>query len=282
MSESTQEIIEPSSIIRREARELASPDAPTDIMQVIARAAADPAVDVAKMERLLALRDRELARIAEGEFSAAMQSCQSEIPRIFRDSVNSHNNARYARLETVNDRVIPVYTRHGFSLSFGTAESKQEGFVRLTCRVSHNGGHSRDYQADLPLDGAGAQGKANKTGVQAFGSTVSYGRRYLTLLIFNVTLTNEDTDGRPPGEAPEADDTKPTVHPRAERKPQLTERQKQLVSLHKLWSEEKAGDNKSIDAFCAWSEKLLDTGADLTRASNWTDEMILAVEEKCK
>ena len=33
------------------------------------------------------------------------------------------------------------------------------------------------------------------TAIQALGSTVSYGRRYLTLMIFNVALTNEDDDG---------------------------------------------------------------------------------------
>lgn len=45
------------------------------------------------------------------------------------------------------------------------------------------------------MDMVGIKGNANKTATHGFGSTISYGRRYLTLLVFNITLTNEDNDG---------------------------------------------------------------------------------------
>ena len=80
-------------------------------------------------------------------------------------------------------------------MSFGTAECPYEGHYRITCKVAHKAGHTRDYQGDFPADVAGSQGKANKTAIQGYGSTLSYGRRYLTLLIFNVVLTDEDNDG---------------------------------------------------------------------------------------
>lgn len=257
---------------------------PVDMLQVIAAASANPEVDVEKLERLLAIREKELARIAENEFHVSMRECQAEIPLIFRDAVNEHNRSRYARLETVNDRVVPVYTRHGFSLSFGTAETPLEGFIRLTCRVSHIGGHSRDYQADLPLDGAGAKGNANKTGVQAFGSTVSYGRRYLTLLIFNVTLTNEDVDGRIPGERPDGDPDAPKVAPRAQRKAEAAandELTHALTAAYKLWCAERAGTDRGWPAFFAWAEKVTDT-KDLNVKANWTLEMARKCEEACR
>lgn len=270
-------------VVRRDEQSLAVSESP-DIFAFIARAAADPSIDVSKMERMIALRDRELARIAESEFNAAMRECQSEIPLIFRDAVNEHNRSRYARLENVNDRVVPVYTRHGFSLSFSTAESPVEGCLRLTCRVSHTGGHSRDYQADLPLDGVGAQGKANKTGVQAFGSTVSYGRRYLTLLIFNVTLTNEDTDGRLPGERPDANKNAPKVEPRAQRQlpaPVPPEINAGIKSAYGLWRNERAGDDKTWAAFWAWAGAVND-GLDLSKPHNWTMDAVKRCEEACK
>jgi hypothetical protein len=46
----------------------------------------------------------------------------------------------------------------------------------------------------------GPKGNQNKTATHGFGSTMSYGRRYLICLIFNITLTNEDQDGNQPGE----------------------------------------------------------------------------------
>ena len=53
----------------------------------------------------------------------------------------------------------------------------------------------RQHHIDLPLDNVGTKGTVNKTGVQATGSTNAYGRRYLVLMIFNVSTEDEDNDG---------------------------------------------------------------------------------------
>lgn len=169
------------------------------IMAVISRAASDPTMDVDKLERLMSLYERITAGQAEQAFASALAAAQAEIPQVLRDASNDHTKSRYARLETINAAVVPVVTRHGFSMSFGTEDSPQQGHYRVTCSLMHEGGHSRQYHADLPADVAGSQGKANKTAIQGFGSTVSYGRRYLTLLIFNVALTNEDDDAHAAG-----------------------------------------------------------------------------------
>lgn len=163
---------------------------------MIERLATNKDVDVEKLERMLAMQERILAKQGEMAFNEAMKQCQEEMPSILRNKDNSQTNSRYADLEAVNNAIVPVYTKHGFSLSFGTADCSVAGHYRMTCLVSHTGGHSRPYQADIPIDAAGIKGAANKTGTHAFGSTMSYGRRYVTLMIFNLTLTNEDNDGQ--------------------------------------------------------------------------------------
>ncbi|MFU3318651.1 single-stranded DNA-binding protein, partial [Pseudomonas aeruginosa] len=50
------------------------------ILQVIQRAAADPACDIEKMERLMAMHERMQSRSAEAEFNASMAAMQSELP----------------------------------------------------------------------------------------------------------------------------------------------------------------------------------------------------------
>lgn len=174
----------------------------TAIISMIERAARDPSVDLDRMERLFEMRERMVAREAETAYQTAMTAAQAEMPRVFRDAENSHTRSNYARLETIAKAVTPIYTRHGFALSFGTDASPIEGHYRLTCEVTHAAGHRRTVHADLPSDTMGAKGTANKTAVQGFGSTMSYGRRYLTLLIFNIALTNEDNDGNDFGEPP--------------------------------------------------------------------------------
>lgn len=165
------------------------------ILNVIARAAADPAVDVDKLERLLAMQERVLAREAEQAFNAALLAAQDEIRPIVRNKTNSSTNSKYADLEAVSDAIDPIFRTHGFSSSFGTADCPMEGHYRVTCRLSHTGGHSRDYQADVPADTAGIKGTANKTATHGFGSALSYGRRYLKLLIADVPTTDDDGRG---------------------------------------------------------------------------------------
>jgi len=186
------------------------PDEARSLVQVIARAASDPSVDVAKMERLLAMHERITGLNAEKQFNEAMRAAQEEMPKVVRDASNESTRSRYARLETVSKAMGPVIAKHGFSMSFGTADCPREGSERIVCIVSHVGGHSRQYQADVPLDSTGMKGVQNKTGTHAFGSTMSYGRRYLKLMIFDVSLVNEDTDAQgdaddepPPAEFPQ-------------------------------------------------------------------------------
>lgn len=176
------------------------PAEPVSILAVIERAALNPEIDVDKMERLLSMHERIVAKQAEAAFNAAMTAAQAEMPRVLRDATNDQTRSTYARLETVNAKIIPVATKHGLSLSFGTADPPAEGLIRITLTVAHIQGHSRLYHVDVPLDLTGMKGNQNKTATHAFGSTISYGRRYLTLLAFNISVANEDVDGNQPGD----------------------------------------------------------------------------------
>lgn len=167
----------------------------TSIGALIARMAMDPASDVGKLERLLVMKNEQEAREAHRLYIEAMRAVQAEIPKVKKDRRNDATNSMYATLESLNDIVVPIYTRHGFSLSFGTSDSPIVGCIRVTCEIAHDGGHTKSVYADVPMDNKGPKGNQNKTETHAFGSSVAYGRRYLTLLIFNITVGGEDNDG---------------------------------------------------------------------------------------
>lgn len=151
--------------------------------------------DVDKLGKLMDLAERWKADQAASEFAAALNECQQVMPCVVKDRTNEFTKSKYATLENVNSIIKPVYTRHGFSLSYGMADSPVEGCIRVVCDVAHTGGHTRRYHLDCPSDTAGAKGGSNKTGVQGLGSTVTYARRYLALMIFNVTVADQDMDG---------------------------------------------------------------------------------------
>lgn len=189
-------VIDMSQISDR--REVALANDSTALIAVIERAARDPNIDIDKMERLLAMQERVFARTAEAEYNEAMSACQAEMPRIMPRSANEQTQSMYAALDEIDRVARPIYTRHGFALSFGTEDCPTAGFYRQTCMVTHRAGHSRMCRADLPLDNVGIKGTPNKTGVQGFGSTMTYGQRYITKLVFNIVIGGEDNDGNGP------------------------------------------------------------------------------------
>lgn len=170
------------------------------LLQMIASAARDPSVDVPKMRELLQMRKELLEDEAKKAFNEAMRLVQQEIPRVLRNAKGENN--KYANLEAIDIATRPTITANGFSESYGTFVSQLPNHYGVNCLVTHNGGHERAYQADVPTDMVGPKGNAVKTAIHGFGSTMSYGRRYLKCLIFNIVLTNEDDDGKRGGRAP--------------------------------------------------------------------------------
>lgn len=169
------------------------------MMSMIERAARDPQVDIDKLERLFALQERMLAQNRKTAYNSAMAAVQAKIKPVWRDAINKQTGSPYATLEAISDAITPIVTSEGFSLSYDTAECPTPGYIRIVCDVMHSAGHTeKNKHFDLPLDDAGLKGNTNKTPIQASGSTISYGRRYLKCMIFDITLTNEDNDGQEP------------------------------------------------------------------------------------
>lgn len=161
---------------------------------MIERAARDPSVDVAKMERLFEMQEKQRARDAEMAFNAAMTEAQMEMRPIAADAANSQTRSKYASYLALDKALRPIYTKHGFALSFDTGDTPLPDHVRVLCYASHNNGHSRTYKIDMPADGKGAKGGDVMTKTHAVGSAATYGQRYLLKGIFNIAV-GEDDDG---------------------------------------------------------------------------------------
>lgn len=164
----------------------------TALISMIERAARDPSVDLDKMERLFAMKERAEDRRSETEFNAAMAATQAELLPVSRNRKNEHTGAKYADLYAIADTALPFVHKHGFGLSFSQCPSSVANCIGVECTVTHAAGHSKTYRFDVPLDAAGSQGKTNKTATQALGSTLTYGRRYAIINVFNIAVTDDD------------------------------------------------------------------------------------------
>lgn len=167
----------------------------------IERAARDPDFDIQKFGELLRMQRDVTHEQARQAFNRAMAKAQAEMEPVLRSAVNAHTKSKYAKLETIDAAMRPIYTSHGFSVRFGSAPSPREEWMRIVCTVAHDGGYSEQNHLDAPLDVGGAQGRSNKTSVQAVGSSVTYLRRYLLTMVFNIVLADDpdDDDGEAAG-----------------------------------------------------------------------------------
>jgi hypothetical protein len=176
--------------------------AASTILQVIARAAADPNVDITKMQALMDMQERLMASQAEQQFNAAMARLQPKLPRIKKKGdvkypVNKNNPDgptkhafSFARIEDIDDVIRPLLNEEGFSLS-GDTIVQPDGRIIVTTTLQHCGNHRKTVQiGPLPLDTSGG-----KNNVQALGSTFSYGYRYGQRALLNLVYEGEDDDG---------------------------------------------------------------------------------------
>jgi hypothetical protein len=189
--------------------ELAAMPAPSpaheviSFVQMIERLARDKSVDIERLDRLLAMRERENARMAEQAWKAAMSAAQAEMEPVRADATNEQTRSRYASHAALDGAIRPIYTGHGLALTFDSGDAPLPDHVRIICDVSHSpDGHSRRYHLDMPVDGKGARGGDVMTKTHAMGSGITYGKRYLLGMIFNLAVTKDDDGNAAGGKLP--------------------------------------------------------------------------------
>lgn len=162
------------------------------MINIIARAASDPTVDIDKMERLIALQVRLMEMESVRSFNADIAAMQEKIiPVIKRGKADYGNNSTkysYAKYADIDAVIKPVLTEFGFSLSFSIEGNHYVG------KLSHKLGHSISTSIELPIDKTGS-----KNAIQAQGSTITYAMRYLASMLLNIA-TLDDNDAHKPTE----------------------------------------------------------------------------------
>jgi hypothetical protein len=156
------------------------------ILMVIDRAARDETVDIEKMEKLLDMQERIMKMQSKAAFDSALAAFQAEITPVPR--TKDGHNGKYAPLDQVDRHVKRLLETHGFSYRFRT-EPEAEGYMHVTCILSHVSGHSETSSFSAPPDDSG-----KKNAIQARGSARSYAQRYTLLDVLGLPTT-DDTDG---------------------------------------------------------------------------------------
>ena len=175
--------------------ETALAPAQDQFLSIIAAAVSNPQIDTAKMEALLAMKERVDAKEAEKEFHGAMAAMSAEMPRVKKNGsidLGKGKPVPFAKWEDCDAVLRPILKRHGFSLSFVTRV--EGGQLLMACVVSHVGGHSERSECAVQADSG-----PGRNATQAIGSGRSYAKRYLALDMLNVVTEGADDDGKAAG-----------------------------------------------------------------------------------
>jgi hypothetical protein len=193
-----------NAVAVREAAKPPSAVAPMNMLAVLANAAADPKCEPAKMRELYAIHKEMAADQAKIDFIRDFAALQKE---------NLHLNARgaivipakgdragqntpYAKFNDITKAIKPLLQKHGFTLSYETEPVPDGSRLIVKGILAHKGGYERTTAFPLPAEVSGS-----KNNVQGWGSSMSYGKRYCTIALLNITseaMEEADTDGAHP------------------------------------------------------------------------------------
>jgi hypothetical protein len=146
--------------------------------------AANPTPEVLG-EILKVQRDWEAGE-ARKEYTRALVELKRDLPPSIRhDKEVSYGQTHYTHtsLAAAMEAVTPALTQHGFSLTW---EPKTDpAMVTVTCRLTHEGGHSETCTISSKPDSSGQKGPA-----QQIASTITYLQRYTALALLGIATSD--------------------------------------------------------------------------------------------
>lgn len=172
------------------------------LIEIIAQVAQDPRADLDRMERLMVMHEQLQTKQAERDFVAAMAEFKLDPPTIIKDKMvgfNTRGNGnepagrteyKHATLGAVCAAAIEGLAKVGISHRWDLEQP--DGRVRVTCVLTHRGGHSVKTALEAGKDDSG-----KKNLIQQMASAVTYLQRYT--LLAATGLATEDDDGRNAG-----------------------------------------------------------------------------------
>jgi len=152
---------------------------------------------VEQLDKLLELQERWEANEARKAFVEALTEFNQNKPEIQKNKhveFETRNNGLtaydHASLDHICEILGEALGRVGIAFRWSTL-NLPNGWIRVTCILTHRQGHSEETTLEGPHDQSGG-----KNPIQAIGSTTEYLRRYTLLAATGVAVKGMDDDGQ--------------------------------------------------------------------------------------
>ncbi len=185
--------------------------------------AIEKGLDVASLEKLVALQERWEERKARKAFFDSFTNFQCECPDLRKTKAVSfgQTNYKYAPLADITRQIGQLLKTHGLSYRWEIQDTEKE--IKVSCLITHTDGHTETTTMMASPDTSGS-----KNPIQARGSAIEYLKRYTLIGALGLSTADTDIDGRMPevdidklhkdymvlyGEVIQLDPTKTNAHP---------------------------------------------------------------------
>lgn len=157
-------------------------------------AAVNQDLDIAKLERLIELRDKEEAKTAFAQYVVAISNFQAQCPNIPKTGQVKDKHGNYLYNYPKMDKIMEIAKPHleANGLCVRTDTEFIDKTVRATVKVSHIGGHTDETTFVVPIE-ANMAGGANAA--QRTASANSFAKRYGVMNALNLVGSDDDDDG---------------------------------------------------------------------------------------
>ena len=166
---------------------------------ILLQMAVKQGADLEKLEKLMDLKERNDKYQAKKLYVVAISEFKKKPLEILKDKKVSFKTKKgtpqestteydHATLSNVVAVIGTELANHGLSAAWRT---DQKDGVKVTCILTHSGGHSEEVSLTASSDVSGG-----KNPIQALASTVSYLERYTLLAITGLATKDMDANGR--------------------------------------------------------------------------------------
>lgn len=150
-------------------------------------------LDIDKLERLLAMKERWDVAQAKKAFFRSLAEFQMECPEIRKTKEVSFGQTKYffAPLGDIDRQIKKPLKDHGLTKRWEIDDKTED--IEVVCIITHEDGHSERTSMRAEADTSGS-----KNPIQARGSAIEYMKRYTLIGALGITTADSDIDGRMP------------------------------------------------------------------------------------
>jgi hypothetical protein len=130
----------------------------------------------------------------EEAFNASLKRIQRQLKSIPKRGWNPDTRSPFATSEDIDAEIQKLLDEENMTLSFVPAVSANPDEVLIIGTLSL-GAFTKTYPLPMPADGKGPKGGGVMSRTHATGSAITYGKRYLKNLIFDLRFKEVDDDG---------------------------------------------------------------------------------------